>query len=134
MVSLIVKEMAIEGLDWKICYQSRATPQAWLEPSTDTEVERAGEESVALLIVPIAFVSDHSETLVELDIEYRQLALKSGVPAYFCSPAPNNQQIFIQALTELVYEVRQRGTGLCPAGGEHCPRRHQDCPQNRLGK
>ncbi len=69
--------------DWVICYQSRATPQQWIGPSTDSEIERAGNDKVAVLVVPIAFVSEHSETLVELDIEYRALADKVGVPGYY---------------------------------------------------
>ena len=75
--------------DVVVCYQSRATPQKWLDPSTEHEIERAGHEGVSLLVVPIAFVSDHSETLVELDIEYRDVAKAAGVPAYFRAPAQN---------------------------------------------
>ncbi|HEY7581673.1 MAG TPA: ferrochelatase, partial [Acetobacteraceae bacterium] len=60
--------------DWTICYQSRATPQRWIEPSTEHEIARAARDKVAVLVVPIAFVSDHSETLVELDVDYRALA------------------------------------------------------------
>ncbi len=57
-----------QDVDWTICYQSRATPQRWIEPSTEQEIERAAHDKVAVLVVPIAFVSEHSETLVELDV------------------------------------------------------------------
>ena len=57
-----------EAVDYAICYQSRATPQKWIEPSTETEIERAAKDSKAVLVVPIAFVSEHTETLVELDV------------------------------------------------------------------
>lgn len=69
-------------LDWQICYQSRVGPLEWIGPATDAEIERAGREGVALVVAPIAFVSEHSETLVELDHEYRGLAERSGVPGY----------------------------------------------------
>ncbi|HYZ23874.1 MAG TPA: ferrochelatase, partial [Rhodopila sp.] len=72
--------------DHVICYQSRATPQKWIGPSTDAEVERAGKDKTAVLVVPIAFVSEHTETLVELDVEYRHLAERTGVPGYFRMP------------------------------------------------
>ncbi len=68
-----------------VCYQSRATPQQWLTPSTEAEIERAAHDGVAVLVVPIAFVSEHSETLVELDVEYRALADRLGVPAISAS-------------------------------------------------
>ena len=76
-------------MDHVICYQSRATPQKWIEPSTEREIERAAQDKVAVLVVPIAFVSEHSETLVELDVEYRDMAEKQGVPGYFRVPTQN---------------------------------------------
>lgn len=116
-------------LDWTICYQSRATPQKWIDPSTDQEVERAGQEGVALLVVPIAFVSEHTETLVELDVEYRVLAERAGVPAYERVPTQNADPGFIAALAALVQHARGRGPGLCShLGGQFCVDRHGDCP------
>ncbi|NKD77082.1 ferrochelatase [Haematospirillum sp. H1815] len=70
------------NLDWTICYQSRVGPLEWIGPSTDNEIIRAGRDGVAVVMVPVAFVSEHSETLVELDIEYGALARESGVPSY----------------------------------------------------
>ena len=84
-------------LDWVICYQSRATPQHWIGPSTEAEIERAAHDGVAVLVVPIAFVSEHSETLVELDIDYRALAERLGVPGYFRVPTQNADPAFIAA-------------------------------------
>ena len=66
-----------------------------------------------MLVVPIAFVSEHSETLVELDIEYRELAEHLGVPAYFRVPAQNADAGFIAALADLVRHARLAGPGLC---------------------
>ncbi|MEO8715841.1 MAG: ferrochelatase [Acetobacteraceae bacterium] len=115
--------------DWTICYQSRATPQKWLEPSTDQEIARAARDKVAVVVVPIAFVSDHSETLVELDIEYRHLAEKLGVAGYFRVPAQNDDPGFIAALADIVRRARTAGPGLCSdAGRRLCPREFGGCP------
>lgn len=109
--------------DWTICYQSRATPQRWIEPSTEQEIERAARDKVAVLIVPIAFVSEHSETLVELDVDYRGLAERLGVPGYFRMPTQNSDAAFIAALADLVRDARNGGRRqrLCPAACRLCP-------------
>ena len=95
-----------EGLDWQVCYQSRVGPLEWIGPSTDDEIKRAGAEALSLVLLPIAFVSEHSETLVELDIEYRELAAHHGVPFYIRVPALGTDPGFIDALADL---VRQAG-------------------------
>lgn len=118
--------------DWVVCYQSRATPQQWITPSTDAEVERAGRDKVALLVVPIAFVSEHSETLVELDVEYRHIADRLGVPGYFRVPTQNANAGFIASLANLVHHALAHAPGLCShAGGRICPSEHRDCPFTR---
>ena len=73
-VAAVVAQLDIPDLDHAICYQSRVTPQKWIGPSTEAELERAAHDRVAVLVCPIAFVSEHSETLVELDVEYREEA------------------------------------------------------------
>ena len=93
------------GLDWIVCYQSRVGPLAWLGPGTDDEIRRAGSEGVALVVAPISFVSEHSETLVELDRDYRRLAESSGVPAYYRAPTVGTHRQFITALAELVRDA-----------------------------
>ena len=113
-------------LDWVVCYQSRATPVKWIGPSTDQEIERAGRDGVAVLVIPIAFVSEHSETLVELDIEYRDLAEKSGVKGYFRVPAHNADPGFIAALAGLVRRGLASGPGLCSQN--RCAADRTDCP------
>ncbi len=112
-----------QPVDWTICYQSRATPQRWIQPSTEQEIERAARDKVAVLVVPIAFVSEHSETLVELDVDYRDLADRLGVPGYFRVPTQNSDAAFIAALAGLVRRARacsgrQR---LCPSACRLCP-------------
>lgn len=118
-----------QAVDYTICYQSRATPQKWIGPSTDAEVERAAEDKTALLVVPIAFVSEHTETLVELDVEYRDLAVKLGVPGYFRVPTQNADAGFIASLAGLVRRAMACGPGLCSgANGRLCETRHGECP------
>ncbi len=125
----VVAGLGRNDLDWKICFQSRATPVKWIDPSTDSEILRAGLERTALLVVPIAFVSEHSETLVELDIEYRALAVKSGVPGYYRVAAQGIDTGFVAALADLIRFVRGAGPGLhaardavsCAAGYRLCP-------------
>ena len=117
------------GIDWVICYQSRATPQKWLEPSTEQEIERAGRDGVGVIVVPIAFVSDHSETLIELDIDYRNLAERLGVPLYARVPAQNADPGFIGALAALVRSCHAAGCGMhSHAGGRICPVGFHGCP------
>lgn len=98
----IVRQLDIPSLDWGVCYQSRARKITWLEPDTESQIKRAGEQGKAVVIIPISFVSEHMETLVELDIEYKELAEKSGVAAYIRVPALGSHPLFIQALTQLV--------------------------------
>jgi ferrochelatase len=122
-----------EGLDWRICYQSRVGPLEWIEPSTEAEIARAGRDGVALVVVPIAFVSEHSETLVELDIEYRRLAREAGVPAYIRVPTVGAGAAFIAGLADLVRQAladKDPGPLCSQAGGRLCPSSCSGCPQS----
>ena len=85
----IVDRLGRDDLDWTVCYQSKVGPLAWLEPSTVDELDRTGRDRVPVVVVPIAFVSEHSETLVELDITYRERALRERVspPIAGCLPS-----------------------------------------------
>jgi len=100
--SEVVKQLDVKNLDWIVCYQSRVGPLKWIGPSTDDEIARAAEDGVPIVIVPIAFVSEHSETLVELDIEYRDLALSLGVPEYYRVATAYIAPKFINGLKGLV--------------------------------
>lgn len=132
-VAGIVARLELPGLDHVVCFQSRVTPQKWIGPSAEDELERAGHDKVAVLIVPIAFTSEHSETLVELDVEYREVAEKLHVPGYFRAPAQNSHPGFIGALADLVRYGRASGRTLCSfAGPRQCPRQHKDCPHEAL--
>ena len=127
----IVARLGREALDWTVCYQSKVGPLAWLEPSIADEIERAGRDRVPVVVVPIAFVSEHSETLVELDITYRDHARAAGVPAYHRVPALGTQPSFIAALAALVRDAAQAGSGaglVSGEGGRICPGSHRCCP------
>ena len=131
-VAQVVERLGIEELDHVVCYQSRVTPQKWIGPSTEAELERAGHDKVAVLVVPIAFTSEHSETLVELDVEYREEAEKLGVPGYFRAPAQNSDPGFVAALAGLVRAARASGRSLCSfAGARQCPKACRDCPHEK---
>ncbi len=117
----VVEALGIGGLDWAVCYQSRVGRRRWIGPSIDDEIRRAGSDGVPLVILPIAFVSEHSETLVELDIEYRALAESVGVPAYVRVPAVGTHPAFIAGLAELVRGAcSQDGSRLCPGQFSRC--------------
>ncbi len=90
------------GEDWTVCYQSRVGPLKWIGPSTEDEIRRAGAEKMNLVVYPISFVSEHSETLFELDIAYRRLAAESGVPTYIRVPTVGTHPQFIRGLANLV--------------------------------
>lgn len=117
-----------ERVESLVCYQSRVGPLEWLAPSTDAEIVRAGAQARPLIICPIAFVSEHSETLVELDIEYRHIAETSGVPAYLRVPTVGTAPAYIAALAKLVRDrlangillASDNGARLCPDGLARC--------------
>ena len=117
----LVAALDIAGLDWTICYQSRVGPLKWLEPATDVEIRKAGAEGKGVIMAPIAFVSEHSETLVELDIEYRKLAQELGVPDYRRAATVGADPAFIAGLAGLVRRAVD-ATGTINSGdGRLCP-------------
>ena len=118
--------LAKPGADHVVCYQSRVGPMEWLQPYTEDEINKAGADGIALVVVPVAFVSEHSETLVELDIEYAELAQEAGVPHYVRAPTVNADSAFIETLAGIVKNTGETGTG--PANGIFCDAIHGDCP------
>ena len=126
--SVLRNVLNISDLDWTMCYQSRVGPLKWIGPSTDDEIRRAGKDKVPIVIVPIAFVSEHSETLVEIDMEYRHLASESGVPFFAYTGTVGTTPRFIQGLADLVQKslmatrdcVSVKGQRLCPPAMRGC--------------
>ena len=119
------RRLKIPDADHVVCYQSRVGPMEWLQPYTEDEIKRAGADGVALVVVPVAFVSEHSETLVELDIDYAERAAAAGVPHYVRAPTVNADPAFIATLADIVTNAGETGTG--PAGVA-CGAEYSDCP------
>lgn len=109
----------LAGADSRICYQSRVGPLKWIGPATIDEITSAGRDGAAVVVVPIAFVSEHSETLVELDIEYRRLAESVGVPAYVRVPTAGTAPEFIGGMAELVLRAARADGERVVSGDEH---------------
>ena len=98
----IVAQLGLQAGDWIIAYQSRVGPLEWVKPATDEVIRQGARDKRALVVFPIAFVSEHSETLVELDIEYRHLADEHGAAAYVRVPTVSTHPAFIEGLADLV--------------------------------
>ena len=118
----LVRELGVS--DVSICYQSRVGPLEWIGPATDAEIRRAGSEGKGVIVAPVAFVSEHSETLVELDIEYARLAARSGVADYLRVPTVGTTPAFISGLAGLVRQaLADKATPrCCPPGLCRCSR------------
>ncbi len=124
-VDLSVEEVmkAFPQVDYRVCYQSKVGKLKWLEPSLDEEMERAAESQVGVVIVPISFVSEHSETLVELDIDFAQRAKELHLPFFARTPTVSCHPLFITGLAELVIRKIQptQGQGpVCPPSSSKC--------------
>lgn len=128
-VGAVAAELGELACDHAICYQSRVGPLEWIGPSTEAELARAAGDGIArVIVVPIAFVSEHSETLVELDIEYRKVAAKLGIKGYTRVPAVGTATAFIEGLADLVGEAAGRPAGLSgPNGPRVCPAEFGGC-------
>ncbi|MEH2135129.1 ferrochelatase [Nostoc sp.] len=89
-----------------LAYQSRVGPVEWLQPYTEDALKELGAQGIKdLVVVPISFVSEHIETLQEIDIEYREVAEESGIHNFRRVPAPNTHPVFINALADLVIDA-----------------------------
>ena len=122
--------------EWEveICYQSRVGPLKWIGPPTDASIEKAAREGKTILLSPVAFVSEHIETLVELDIEYRHLADKLGAKHYIRAPALGVDAGFIGTLADLVEQTLadpEARPVRSSCGGRICPADWRDCPNRR---
>jgi ferrochelatase len=93
-------------IDWTLSFQSRVGPVKWLEPYTDTVLEELGAAGLKnLVVVPISFTSEHVETLEEIDIEYREVAVEAGITNFKRCPALNSDPLFIDALADMTQDA-----------------------------
>ena len=129
-VAASLEAKGFTDLDWGVCYQSRVGPLEWIGPATEDEISQAGATGKAVVLAPIAFVSEHSETLVELDIDYRHLAKDAGVPHYGRVPTVGTQTEFIDGLAAITRKTLSWAdeAGRCAGGcadqdGKRC------CPE-----
>jgi ferrochelatase len=105
-VAKISEQLPQDNVEIHLSYQSRVGPIEWLRPYTDDVLPELGEEGVKnLVVVPISFVSEHIETLEEIDIEYRELAEDSGITNWRRCPALNTDTAFIDDMADMVMEA-----------------------------
>lgn len=127
----IMKEFsAITGLknpDWQICYQSRVGPLKWIGPSTEEALQKAANDEVGVVILPHAFTQEHVETLVEIEIEYRELAEDMGLHDFYRVPTVGTSEAFIQGLSNLVLNNLGKNKTLSHTSKPLCPSGFKDC-------
>jgi len=128
-VDKIIESLQIDNLDWILSYQSRVGPLKWIGPSTEDVIIENSKLGKHIVLVPIAFVSEHSETLVELDIEYKELADKNGCKNYTRVPALGTNKDFIRAMSELIIKKENYNfNGKLFPPKIHCPNVFKKCP------
>lgn len=113
--------------DWQVCYQSRVGPMEWIGPSTEVALRQAQADGKGVILTPIAFVSEHVETLVELDHEYAEIAKTIGCASYLRVPALGIAPGFIAGLGGVVLNALDDAPGIAPAGGWTCPADYGKC-------
>lgn len=106
-VNLLKETLERKGVHFKhitLAYQSKVGPMKWLEPSLETMLENTRNENV--LIYPIAFTIDNSETDFELGVEYKEIADELGFKKYKVAPCVNDHPLFVKALVELYEKMK----------------------------
>lgn len=127
----IIGATAIENPDWQICYQSRVGPLKWIGPSTEEALHRAASDNIPVIIYPHAFTQEHVETLVELNIEYRELAEKLDIPAYEKVETVGVEKYFIEGLRDIILKAKDM-PGICSDKGKRlCPSMFAKCPMGK---
>ncbi|KMT15993.1 hypothetical protein BVRB_3g051760 [Beta vulgaris subsp. vulgaris] len=114
-IFLIMRELKARGINnhHTLAYQSRVGPVQWLKPYTDEVLVELGQKGVkSLVAVPVSFVSEHIETLEEIDMEYKELALESGIENWGRVPALNCAPSFINDLADAVTEALPSATAM----------------------
>ena len=128
-VDKIVNSLNIKDLDWILSYQSRVGPLKWIGPSTEDIIVENSKLGKHIVLVPIAFVSEHSETLVELDIEYKELADKNGCKNYSRVPALGTNVNYIKAMSNLIIKKQDYNfNGELFPPKIQCPNKFKKCP------
>jgi len=129
-----------QKIDYKICFQSKVGPAKWTEPTLDSQIDLAAKNEKSVVVIPIAFVSDHSETLVELDIDYANKAKELKIAEYIRVESLNFEQNFLSCLANLCFLASKNQsiqpknctaeTKLNCVNKRICPHEHKKCPNN----
>lgn len=127
IAALVASKLGRESIDWQICYQSRVGRLKWIEPSTEQALEKAAHDKVPVLIYPHAFTQEHVETLVELDIEYKELAHKIGIPAYYRASTVGVADAFIDDLARMARGLADKNNIEADGGTCICPEKFGRC-------
>lgn len=133
VIKMLDEDYGFKNLDYRICYQSKVGPLEWTGPSLEHELTRVSIDKKSVAIIPIAFVSDHSETLFELDIEFKELAKDLGIERYIRIPSLNNNHYFIESLKEMCVEVSKNNeaNNFCSSQAiRFCPKDFKLCCNN----
>lgn len=120
IVKCLEQEFGMTSIDWQNCYQSRIGPMKWIGPSTEEAIKKAADDETAVIIYPHAFTQEHVETLVELDIEYRELAEKIGQKGYYRAQTVGINTLFIEGLADLVFMAKNRNDVIDQKGRSAC--------------
>ena len=125
-VKELVKKLSIKNLNYILSYQSRVGPLKWIGRSTENVIKDEAKKQKIIVVVPVAFVSEHSETLVELDIEYRKLAEVNGSKEYIRIPTVRASQDFINSLK---FNILQASSGERFTSSIKCAEKFTKCPR-----
>ena len=125
-VEKLVNKLNIKNLDYILSYQSRVGPLKWIGPATDKVILEQSKKKKIIFLIPIAFVSEHSETLVELDIEYNKLAMDNGCKKYIRIPAVTCHKDFINSLKIMILKA---GNGSRFTSSINCSKSFKKCPR-----
>jgi len=125
-VDHLVRKLSITNLNYILSYQSRVGPLKWIGPSTETVIKEEAKKHKIIIVVPVAFVSEHSETLVELDIEYKKLAVENGSKDYVRVPAVTVNEDFINSLKSSILSA---DSGNPFTSSIKCPDKFKKCPR-----
>ena len=125
-VKALVDNLSITGLNYILSYQSRVGPLKWIGPSTEDVIKEEAKKNKIIIVVPVAFVSEHSETLVELDIEYKKLATENGSKQYIRVPTVGIEENFINSLKSSILSASK---GEKFTSSLRCNKKFKKCPR-----
>ena len=125
-VKALVDNLSITGLNYILSYQSRVGPLKWIGPSTEDVIKEEAKKNKIIIVVPVAFVSEHSETLVELDIEYKKLATENGSKQYIRVPTVGVEENFINSLKSSILSASK---GEKFTSSLRCNKKFKKCPR-----